>query len=185
MAKVSVIVPNYNHAQFLEQRVNSLLSQTYIDFEIIIVDDASSDESIAILEAYRYHPKVSLLLVNDTNSGSPFKQWKKGIEHASGEFIWIAESDDYCSSEFLEECMKVIGDDPAIGLVYTQSVDVDVNGEEIGDRLQYTDQFKPNIWKENFSMQGNDFIRNYLSHKNVIPNASAVLFSCNFLPGYD
>ena len=176
MPEVSVIVPNYNHAPFLNERIESILRQSYSDYEVILLDDASSDKSKEILEGYRDHEKVSRVLINGTNSGSPFKQWKKGIEHALGTYIWIAESDDFCSPEFLQSCLNTLTSDPEIGIVYSQSVDVDPDGREISGRLSFTEEFNPNIWEDDFRMNGMDFIHRYLSHKNVLPNASAVVF---------
>ena len=91
MPKVSVIIPNYNHAQFLEQRVESVLNQTFQDFEIIFLDDASTDNSKEVFSKYSNHPKISHVIFNETNSGSPFKQWNKGFGLSTGEYIWIAE----------------------------------------------------------------------------------------------
>ena len=76
MPTVSVIVPNYCHAPYLEQRIESILQQTFQDFELILLDDCSTDGSREILERYRNHPKVSGIFYNERNSGSPFKQRK-------------------------------------------------------------------------------------------------------------
>lgn len=75
MIKVSVIVPNYNHHKFLNARLDSILKQTYQNFEIIILDDCSTDENRDIIELYRNHPKVSHIIHNTKNSGSTFIQW--------------------------------------------------------------------------------------------------------------
>ena len=74
MPNVSVIVPNYNHEQYLQQRIESIVNQTYQDFELILLDDFSTDNSRDILNLYRNHPKVSKIVFNEKNSGSPFKQ---------------------------------------------------------------------------------------------------------------
>lgn len=175
--RVSIVIPNYNHGNFLNLRLDTLFSQTFQDFEVILLDDASSDNSSHILRDYSNNPKVSHLLINKRNSGSPFKQWKKGIDLAKGEFIWIAESDDYCDIYFLERIFQFFhNSEKNVGLAYTQSIDVDENDRTINNRVQWTQEFKPNIWKENFSISGEDFIRKYLKVKNVIPNASAVVF---------
>lgn len=79
---VSVIVPNYNHARFLEERMESVLGQTYQNIEVIILDDCSTDNSREVIEKYRNNPKVAKIVYNDANSGSPFRQWKKGMELA-------------------------------------------------------------------------------------------------------
>ena len=174
--KISVILPNYNHDRFLNQRIDSILNQTYQDFELIILDDCSSDNSITILEQWKNHPKVSHFIVNEANSGSPFRQWKRGIELAKGDWVWIAESDDLCELNFLSKLVNEIGKKPHAGVVYAQSYDINQKGDRVNDRLKYTESFNPNIWSGSFSLNGLVFIRKYLSIKNVIPNASAVLF---------
>ena len=81
MPQVSVIIPNYNHAQFLEERLDSVLSQSYKDIEIICLDDASSDNSLEILNSYRGRENFKTVR-NFKNSGSPFLQWNLGIAMA-------------------------------------------------------------------------------------------------------
>ncbi|MBC7566521.1 MAG: glycosyltransferase family 2 protein, partial [Pedobacter sp.] len=96
MPKVSVIIPNYNHSDYLHQRIESVLNQSYQDFELILLDDKSTDDSTVIITSYRDHPKVTQIIINEENSGNTFKQWEKGIAASVGELIWIAESDDWC-----------------------------------------------------------------------------------------
>jgi glycosyltransferase involved in cell wall biosynthesis len=76
---LSTIIPNYNHASFLEQRIDIVLNQTCQDFEVIILDDCYTNNSREIIERYRNHPKVSRIVYNEVNSGSTFKQCEKGI----------------------------------------------------------------------------------------------------------
>ncbi|MEY8848351.1 glycosyltransferase family 2 protein [Psychroserpens sp. XS_ASV72] len=104
MAKplVSIILPNYNHAPYLEERLDSIINQTYSNFELIILDDNSSDESLEILKRFENHDKVSHFIINAVNSGSPFKQWQKGLNLVKGDYVWIAESDDKVDYNFLE-----------------------------------------------------------------------------------
>jgi len=177
MPKVSVIVPNYNHAPFLRQRLDSIFSQTFQDFELILLDDCSTDNSIEILKEYAKHPKVSHFIINDINSGSPFKQWKKGIELAKGEYIWIAESDDWADPAFLSTLLSYLGKE--IGLVYCRSINV--KNQTISD----IDFFWPDIldsdrWKSDFINDGLDEIKNYLVYQNTIPNASSCVFEKRF-----
>lgn len=82
---VSVIVPNYNHASYLVARIESILNQTYQDFELILLDDCSTDDSREVLLKYKDNPKVTHLVFNEQNSGSPFIQWHKGVQLAEGE----------------------------------------------------------------------------------------------------
>ena len=105
---ISIILPNFNHASFLKERLDSIFNQTYQNFELIILDDCSTDTSLEILEKYKNHSKVSHFIINKQNSGSPFLQWQKGLKLAKGDFIWIAESDDFCDLNFLESNLKCL-----------------------------------------------------------------------------
>ena len=82
---VSVIIPNYNHARYLDERIQSVLNQTYQNFEVIILDDKSTDNSVEVINQYKDDLHVSCIIVNEENSGSTFKQWHKGFELAKGE----------------------------------------------------------------------------------------------------
>lgn len=174
--KVSIIIPSYNHATFLIQRLESVFNQTFQDFEVILLDDKSTDESVTVLEMYANHPKVSHFIVNDENSGTPFKQWQRGIQLAQGKYIWIAESDDYCELTFLSKLMKCTDEDSLIGIAYCQTNDVNEKGNYLRHRINYTSRFQPNIWEKDFVKDGQEFVESYLSFFNVIPNASAVIF---------
>jgi glycosyltransferase involved in cell wall biosynthesis len=105
---VTIIVPNYNHGDFLSKRLDSIFQQTFRDFEVILLDDASDDNSVNILQEYanKYNEKISHFIINKINTGSPFKQWEKGIRLAKGSYIWIAESDDWAELDFLEKLLS-------------------------------------------------------------------------------
>src|SRR4029077_11316800 len=107
MPKVSVVVPTYNHSRFLRKRINSVLQQTFQDFEVILLDDCSTDDSRSILSSYTGDPRVRNEF-NDVNSGSTFKQWNKGVRLARGEYVWISESDDYAAPRFLERLVAIL-----------------------------------------------------------------------------
>jgi hypothetical protein len=101
--KVSVIIPNYNHVAFLKQRIESIINQSYGNIEIIILDDFSNDGSQDVIRDYcKKNNDIIKSIMNDTNSGNVFLQWKKGIDNSDGELIWICESDDFCENDFLE-----------------------------------------------------------------------------------
>lgn len=163
---VSVIVPNYNHAPYLDQRIGSILAQTWQDYEIILLDDCSTDDSRDVIERYRQHPKVSHVVYGDTNSGSTFKQWDKGIALASGEFIWIAESDDWCEPTLLENLVEGIRKDPDCVLSYCQAYFV-------GDDGRINWQSRHSRLSE--MVDGREFIREYLPDVTIY-NASMALW---------
>lgn len=167
MPTVSVIIPNYNYAHYLEQRIDSILSQSYQDFELIILDDFSVDESKKVIETFRGHPKISHIIYNEENSGSPFKQWEKGIKLAKGEFIWIAEGDDWCEPDMLKELVSGIKKDQNCVISYCQSYCIN-NSNMIS-------------WTSHHSyltevIEGHTFIKQYLIMNNSIFNASMVLW---------
>lgn len=173
---VSVIIPNYNHALYLEKRIDSVLNQTYRDFELILLDDCSTDNSKDIIERYKNDPKVSQVIYNDINTGSTFKQWNKGIELAKGEYIWIAESDDYAEPNLLEMLTERLISDNKLSFSYCQSHKVNQNDVITGDWSEYTNCLDANFFKKDFTLNGEEFIKNFLIDRNVVPNASAVVF---------
>ncbi|RYY08115.1 MAG: glycosyltransferase [Sphingobacteriaceae bacterium] len=169
---ISVIIPNYNHARFLNQRIDSVLNQTYQNFEVIILDDCSTDDSKTIIEKYKNHPKVKHTVFNTTNSGSTFTQWEKGINLAVGNYIWIAESDDYSSPDFLQSLIKIVDTNDNVGLAYCGSETVDEQGKKIGTLVQETVNNKEGYYLNN----GFDECRNAFFFHPIVPNASAVIF---------
>ncbi len=177
MPNVSVIIPNYNHAPYLNQRIDSVLNQTYQDFELIILDDKSTDNSKEVIELYRSHPKVSKIVYNEQNSGSTFKQWNKGIKLAQGEFIWLAESDDDASEFFLEELVSKFNQNNKLGIVYCDSYYMNENNEKLQcTHLWKNERFETNRWDSDFENSGIKEVNNYLIFHNVIDNASSALF---------
>ena len=172
----SVIVPNYNHARYLRRRLDSIFDQTFMDFEVILLDDASTDESLAVLEQYRDRSDVRIV-TNDRNTGSPFSQWLKGIEMARADLIWIAESDDASEPQFLETLVRVFRD-PDVKLAYTASHILDEHDRVTGDYVsnEYLTSLSPSKWQETYRVSATEEINEGLGIKNTILNMSAVLF---------
>lgn len=173
---VSVIIPCYNHANYLNERLKSVLNQTYKNIEIIILDDCSSDNTAEILAQYADHPLVSHCLLNQHNSGSTFHQWNKGVALAQGELIWIAESDDVADENFLQIMVQQFKNNANLNLAYSQSYRMNAQGEVTGTWKTHTDDIDPQQFEKSFSMSGLAFIKQYFQEKNIIPNASAVVF---------
>lgn len=170
MPTVSVIVPNYNHAPYLKQRIDSILAQTYQDFELILLDDCSTDGSRDIMESYRSDPHVSHIVFNKSNSGSAFRQWDKGIALAKGDWIWVAESDDYAEPSFLERLMTEVAMEPDCVLAFSATFWVDQNGAKLWET--------PHSEKVN-TYSGQDFIRQRLAICNSVANVSESIFRRN------
>ena len=120
------------------------------------------------------------IVFNDENGGSTIKQWKKGIKLSKGEWVWIAESDDYADIHFLEKLIPVVGNNELVAMAYSQTFDVDEKGSIIESRIKWTNNFTDNIWRKDFCIKGKDFLK-FLYEKNVVPNASACLVKKNYL----
>lgn len=174
MPKVTVIIPNYNHARFLEKRILSVLNQTYQDFEVIYLDDASPDNSNQVFAKFAYDKRIHAIY-NQVNSGSTFKQWNKGMREAKGEYVWIAESDDYADERLLAELVARLDEHPMVGIAYCQSWNVDKNDNILSSLEEWTADLDQQRWKKDFINSGRDECSRYLIFKTTIPNASAVL----------
>ena len=174
--EVSVIIPNYNYARFLQQRIDSVLAQTYTDYEIILLDDASTDDSVSILNHYKTNSRITHLEINSVNTGSPFAQWQKGISLSRGKYIWIAESDDAAESSFLEKAVSVLNQYPRASFCFLGSHCIDEKGNQLStdfDRWTSKQLRRPH----NMAIfDGEDYIKHNLYWRNYIYNASGVVF---------
>lgn len=173
MPKVSVIIPNYNHAPYLRQRIDSVLNQTYQDFEVIILDDCSRDNSREIIKEYTNNPRIKIAF-NESNSGSVFKQWNKGFRMATGEYVWLAESDDFAAPTFLETMVPCLDKDAAVGVAFCDSYQVSDNSVKLA-REKWYGQFA-NLYDHDFKANGKEYVANQMLFLATIPNASGVIF---------
>jgi len=173
--KVSVVIPNYNHERYLPQRIESVLQQTYQDIEILLLDDCSPDSSRVVIEKYAAQDSRIHVVFNEHNSGSTFKQWNKAFALVRGQYIWIAESDDYADPSFLETLVHQLDKDSSIGLAYSNSATVDENNEEVNELRDFYLELDPELWKQDFVIDGRTLVTNFMSYRNIVPNASAVV----------
>ena len=171
---VSVIIPNYCHAPYLRQRIDSVLAQSYPDFEVVLLDDCSTDGSREVIERYRNHPRIKQIVYNERNGGSAFAPWRKGVALTQGEYIWIAESDDYADPAFLERCVAELDADPACVLAHTLSRTVDSEGRPFGKVRHAGHPVR--------RMDGRCFVLRHLLRRNELYNASMAVFRRSALP---
>lgn len=181
LKKVSVVVPNYNYARHLPARLASIFEQDYPIYELIVLDDASTDDSLQVLEKLPAAAKRRFDLVpNETNSGNVFKQWEKGAALAKGDYVWIAEADDLASSHFLSELMDTIDADTA--MAFCDSRQIGQDGALLGESYDFYYKDLPgNPFQQSFSMPGREFVTGILAIKNVVLNVSSVVFDRNRL----
>jgi glycosyltransferase involved in cell wall biosynthesis len=174
-AKVSVVVPNYNHARFLRKRVDSILGQTFQDFELILLDDCSTDDSRSVLSKYADDPRVRIEF-NEVNSGSTFKQWNKGVRLARGVYVWIAESDDYADEKLLERLVAVLNAEPQVVFANCRSWRVNEKDQVEGYADSYLIELDGERWASDFIVDGREECRNAFVRLNPVCNASSVVF---------
>jgi glycosyltransferase involved in cell wall biosynthesis len=175
MPSVSVIVPNFNHERYLRQRIHSILAQTYEDFELILLDDCSTDQSRDLLASYANNPKVTRTEFNAENSGSTFKQWNKGVQMASGRYIWFAESDDFADRHFLARMVAILEEQPNATFAYCQSVKVQEEGRHLASTDPYVTRFGRDHWDRDFVVEGLEECRRFFVLSAPVANASAVV----------
>lgn len=133
---VSVVMPVYNTAAYVGQAIESILAQTYANFEFIIVDDASSDNSVEVVRSY-VDERIRLI-INETNQGIS-RTRNRGMEVAQGKYIAIFDSDDISLPYRLERQVSFLEKNPDFGLVGGGVVPINEQGQVIGEQWRYTE----------------------------------------------
>lgn len=176
--KVSAVIPNYNYARFLRERVDSILFQTYPVSEIIILDDCSKDNSIEVIEQIISENKSGIpirLVKNEKNSGSVFAQWQKAFQLAKEDYVWIAEADDSCNERFLETIMRGFRT-PGVIISYCESLTIDENNKLLmGDLRVWIDIFNTGKWDHDYIKDGSDEVAETMCINNTIANVSSAV----------
>lgn len=177
--KVSVVVPNYNYEQYLYQRIYSILNQTRSVEELIILDDCSTDTSREKIDLLikKLKPYINIKKIyNKENTNNPFKQWQKGLNEAKGDYVWIAEADDYCSNTFLEETTKPLLKNPDIVLAYCDTAFINGDGSIILKTVKkQIDIQNTNHWNHDYIIAGEEEFKNYTYLNCTIANVSSAL----------
>ncbi|WP_158814050.1 glycoside hydrolase family 99-like domain-containing protein [Methylocapsa sp. S129] len=178
LASVSVTVPNYNYAHCLADRLNTIFDQTHPVEEVIVLDDASRDNSVEVIEGVAEERERDItLVINDVNSGSVFAQWAKAAEMAQGDYIWVAEADDLSEPSFLATMLAAMRTDPAIEIAFCDSRSIDAVGAPVyASYKPYFETIEPGALSRSEVFEGADFLRRFLSVKNTILNVSSVVW---------
>ena len=173
---VSAIVPAFNHAPFLRQRIESIVAQDRPPTEIIILDDASTDGTRELIEQMRGEIDIPLIVeLNDENSGNVFKQWRKGLGLATGDLVWICESDDFCSDDFLGRLVPYFAD-PSVTLAFGRIQYADMDGAPGTWLDEYRESAAAGYWDEPRIESAYQWFRGPFGRLNVIPNVGGCLF---------
>lgn len=176
MPRVSVVLPNYNYARYLDERIRSLLLQTYTDFELVIIDDASTDESLQVIG--RFTDKRIKVHVRKSNSGKVYASWNEGLRYCTGDLVLFAGADDTAEVRLLERLVAPFDTDATIGFSHCRLLTIDGSG-----RIMSTQPVLP----ASAAFIVSDLDRDYVAAAplewqrllvtNFIWNASGVLFN--------
>ncbi|MGI4978355.1 MAG: glycoside hydrolase family 99-like domain-containing protein [Janthinobacterium lividum] len=178
LPSVSVVVPNYNYARFMPDRLGSIFQQSHPVHEVIVLDDCSTDNSLAVIPVVAEKAGRRVRLVpNAANSGSVFAQWRRAAELADGEFLWIAEADDLSDRGFLANVLALMTSDPAIGIGFCDSRTIDLAGSpQWGSYKEYYASVEPGALARTEVFDAASFVERFLSVRNLILNVSAVVW---------
>ncbi len=130
--KVSLFIPVYNTELFIAQTIESVLAQTFTDYELIIVDDCSTDSSYEICKSYADRDPRIKLYRNEQNLGM-MPNWNRGISLATGKYFMKLDADDLIHKEFVERSFRILEEKEHVGLVCCRYVNIDASGNVTGD----------------------------------------------------
>ncbi len=137
---MSVIIPAYNTEEFLAETIRSALDQTYRDYEVIVVDDGSSDETLNV--ARSFEPQIKVLA---QPNGGPASARNLGIRNSRGDYIAFLDSDDLWMSDKLEEQTEFMENNPAVGLVYSEALMFTDNKGEMKITEKFGFPYEPSL----------------------------------------
>ncbi len=177
--KLTVVIPNYNYEKYLKERIYSILNQKEKIYEILILDDCSSDNSRKLIDEIYNNLKKYINIkkvYNSKNSGSAFKQWEKGFDLAQGNYVWIAEADDYCDKKFLQKVLKPIKKDDEIYISYSDTAFIDARGNIFLKTIKpEIDVMRTGHWSKSYINSGSDEFNNYTYVNCTIANVSSAI----------
>jgi glycosyltransferase involved in cell wall biosynthesis len=127
MSKVSILIPLYNAEKYIAQTIESVLNQTFQDWELLILDDCSTDNSYQVAKEYEQKNKRINVRQNAQNLGM-MGNWNEGIKHCKHEYFVKLDADDTWHPELLEKSIEILDKIPEVGLVFTKYVNIDENG---------------------------------------------------------
>ena len=169
--RISVLLAVYNGASHLSESIQSILDQTFRDFEFVIVNDGSTDETKQILETFKKQDSRIKLIQNDTNIGLT-RSLNSGFKHVHGEYIARMDADDIALPKRFEMQLQYLESHPEVGVVGTAYEWINDSGQGIG---------KPNILTKPKDIQRILIRTNPLMHGSVMMRTE--VFKC--VGGYD
>ena len=176
MPKVSIITASYNYAKYIGKTIESVINQTFSDWEMLVVDDGSKDNSVDVINEYvQKDNRVKLLTHYNNENKGLVETLKSGISNAQGEYIVFLESDDYIREDYLEKKLKTFEKYTDVGFVYN---DIKTFGAE------QTLKRKLYFWLINHHWKTHNYphdISEMLYLRNYVPTFSCVMLKKELL----
>lgn len=183
---ISVIIPNYNHEKFIEERLDSIINQNNPPSEILILDDCSQDSSLQIVyDRMKTVDVDNTIIPNQINSGNILKQWEKGILKAQNDWIWIAESDDSATLDFIESAAELIHCFNSDLIVFESEI-IDEESNTLFENSHFNRIHVPTILNTTAPGEALTFEMRQLKKdgfliRNLFVNASAIIWRKSYL----
>jgi glycosyltransferase involved in cell wall biosynthesis len=177
--KLSVLLPNYNYAEYIEEALDAIVAQSYRPDEVLIIDDASSDNSVEIIKRYVNKYPFLRLIENKNNMGAAIN-YKKLVEMAEGEYIYCTASDDRILPGFFEKSMALLEKYPQAGLCCTDTA-VQIGKDVIENRNYLSKEPRYFSPKEVVNLFARHFFTPVKAH-TVVVKRSAFVEAGNFRP---
>ena len=182
---ISVLVTSYNYESYIRQTLDSILAQTYKNYEVIIVDDGSTDNSVAVISDYVNKYKNFHLYQHDggVNKGLPVS-FKLGVEKAKGDYIAVLESDDYWTPNNLLEKVKMINKYPDAVIISNNVIPFgeDDNLHDIQATKFYVLDISRRLKEKNKILADNDILFNPIPTFSAVTIKTEILLQLDFLP---
>lgn len=164
---VSIVMPTYNRSALIGYAIDSVLAQSYTNWELIIVDDGSTDNTLALL-AERYATEARIKLYKQANAGQGAAR-NNAIQHSAGEFIAFLDSDNIWRADRLSAGITVLLHNPAVGVCYSDETFIDLNGDDLlrENMRRYSGKVFSNLIVDNFIT-----LNTVLLRRTILPSAS-------------
>ena len=167
MPKVTVIIPSYNHGKFIGETINSVLTQSFQDFELLIIDDCSTDNSVEIISKFN-DPRIKLI-VNEQNQGAAYGH-NLMLDMAQGEYIALINSDDIWLPHKLKQQVLFLDKNQSYGAVFTNVEVIDESGNSFANKTH----FYSSVFNQKNRTQV-EWLQHFFYHGNCLCHPSSLI----------
>ena len=176
---ISIITASYNYAEYISETIESVINQTYPNWELIIVDDGSKDNSVEIIKSYCNKDDRIKLFQHKNGKNKGLKQTLLlGIKKASADWIAFLEADDTLENKYLEEKLKIINDNSKLQFIFNN---FNLIGDSISEKEKYNDFFQ----KEMANRSGISDYKEAFYTRNPVPTFSVAMIKKELLERLD